>query len=288
MTRRSTSSITSTHGRQWSRYTSCGPAVFVYSPYDFRPFDRIRKLSSKGVAADFTTTVELDTYVTVARRGKQIRQFESGFKPPKQGALPEEKGLDFGAKGQNIFATSWAFLERLTRIHVTRDWFEGDPDYVLRPPLTVSDASHLASTGAVVPRFSTGSRAYVLALSVVARSVVVMAITPAPDTAPAAVLEAARDMVLGASDRLPAAWSDDELLEGMSAAQRLRGVADALELSMLAEVDVRELPRKRLQWASTADWFTHLTGGFRRDGRRRVRLARALACGLHRDPGGGA
>ena len=104
-----------------------------------------------------------------------------------------------------------------------------------------------------------------------------MAITPAPDTAPAAVLEAARDMVLGASDRLPAAWSDDELLEGMSAAQRLRGVVDALELSMLAEVDVRELPKKRLQWASTADWFTHLTGGFRRDGRRRVRLARALA-----------
>ena len=45
---------------------------------------------------------------------------------------------------------------------------------------------------------------------------------------------------------------------------------------MLAEVDVRELPRKRLQWASTADWFTHLSGGFRRDGRRRVRHARAL------------
>ena len=38
---------------------------------------------------------------------------------------------------------------------------------------------------------------------------------------------------------------------------------------MLAEVDVRELPKKRLQWASTADWFTHLTGGFRRDGAAR-------------------
>ena len=62
----------------------------------------------------------------------------------------------------------------------------------------------------------------------------------------------------------------------MSAVQRLRGAADALELSMLAEVDVRELPKKRLQWASTADWFTHLTGGFRRDGRRKVRHARAM------------
>ena len=111
----------------------------------------------------------------------------------------------------------------------------------------------------------------------VARSVVVMAITPAPDTAPAAVLEAARGLVLEVSDRLPAAWSDDELLEGMSAAQRLRGAADALELSMLAEVDVRDLPKKRLHWGSTADWFTHLAGGFRRDGRRKVRHARAMA-----------
>ena len=103
-----------------------------------------------------------------------------------------------------------------------------------------------------------------------------MAITPAPDTAPGAVLEAARSLVQGAWDRLPAGWSDDELLEGMAAVQRLRGAVDALELSMLAEVDVRELPKRRLQWASTADWFTHLTGGFRRDGRRRVRLARAM------------
>ena len=103
-----------------------------------------------------------------------------------------------------------------------------------------------------------------------------MAITPGSGTAPAAVVEAARDLVLEASDRLPAVWSDDELLEGMSAVQRLRGAADALELSMLAEVDVRGLPKRRLHWGSTADWFTHLVGGFRRDGRRKVRLARAM------------
>jgi hypothetical protein len=113
-------------------------------------------------------------------------------------------------------------------------------------------------------------------LSVVVRSVVVVAITPAPDTAPAAVLGSVRDLLLGVWERLPAGWSDDELLEGMSAVQRARGVLDALEASMLAEVDVRELPRKRLQWGSTADWFTHLTGGFKRDGRRKVRHARLL------------
>ena len=101
-----------------------------------------------------------------------------------------------------------------------------------------------------------------------------MAITPAPDTAPAAVLGAARGLVLEACDRLPASWSDDDLVEGMAALQLARGALDALEVAMLAEVDVREIPRKRLCWASTADWFTHLAGGFRRDGRRRVRHAR--------------
>ena len=103
-----------------------------------------------------------------------------------------------------------------------------------------------------------------------------MAITPAPDTAPAAVLAAVRGLLLEACDRLPAAWSDDELVEGMTELQRARGALDALEVSMLAEVDVREIPRRRLCWASTADWFTHLTGGFRRDGRRRVRHARLM------------
>ena len=104
-----------------------------------------------------------------------------------------------------------------------------------------------------------------------------MAITPGSGTAPAAVVEAARDLVLEASDRVPAVWSDDELLEGMSAVQRLRGAADALELAMLAEADIREIPKRRLHWGSTADWFTHLVGGLRRDGRRRVRLARVMA-----------
>lgn len=100
--------------------------------------------------------------------------------------------------------------------------------------------------------------------------------TSGSETAPAAVLVAARALVLEVSDRLPAAWSDDELLEGMDGVQLLRGALNALEISLLAEVDVREIPKKRLCWASTADWFTHLTGGFGREGRRRVRHARAL------------
>ena len=103
-----------------------------------------------------------------------------------------------------------------------------------------------------------------------------MSIHPSSDSAPAAVLEAAREPVTALSERLPSGWSDDELVEGLSALQRLRGATDALETVLLAEVDVREIPKKRLHWGSTADWFTHLTGGFRREGRRRVRQARAL------------
>lgn len=103
-----------------------------------------------------------------------------------------------------------------------------------------------------------------------------MAITPDPHTTPAAVLEAVRGPVVELSERLPSGWTDDELVDGMTALQRHRSSLDALETVLLAEVDSREIPKKQLHWGSTADWFIHLTGGFRRDGRRRVRHARAL------------
>ena len=54
----------------------------------------------------------------------------------------------------------------------------------------------------------------------VGRSVVGMAITPGSGAAPGAVLEAARELVVEASERLPAGWSDAELVEGMPAVQR--------------------------------------------------------------------
>ena len=110
-----------------------GHATVIYQPWGFRASTRMRRLSGKGIAADFGTNVELDSYATVARRGKVIRMFDVMFKPPRRGALPEERGLDFGARRQNQFATAWAFLERLTLTHISREWFEGKhPTYVLR------------------------------------------------------------------------------------------------------------------------------------------------------------
>ena len=61
-----------------------------------------------------------------------IRQFDTGFRPPRAGALPEERGLGFGRKGVDPFSPAWALNERLTLIHVSEDWFSAEhPTYVL-------------------------------------------------------------------------------------------------------------------------------------------------------------
>ncbi len=109
-------------------------AVVIYQPYGFRAAFRPSRMTKHGgFMADFNTTVELDTYVTVARNGRVIRAFDPFFKPPRKGALRAEKGLHFGALHGNVFRQSWAFLERLTRRHITRPWFaEPHLTYVLR------------------------------------------------------------------------------------------------------------------------------------------------------------
>jgi len=112
-----------------------GKAVVVYQPYDFPTDAALARLSRKGVVACFFTTVELDTYATVARGGEVIRQFDVGSRPPAEGALPQEEGLDFGKPHQNLWATGWAFNERLTLTHISLKWFGRDhPTYVLRKP----------------------------------------------------------------------------------------------------------------------------------------------------------
>ena len=101
-----------------------GPGVVAYLSFGLVDDATVAALSSQGTAASFFTDVELDTYVTIARRGEVVRQFDAGSRPPAAGALPEENGLDWGTRRQNIFATAWAFLERLTRIHVSQHWFD--------------------------------------------------------------------------------------------------------------------------------------------------------------------
>lgn len=100
-----------------------GHAVVVYSPDNGITEDAVNQMSRHGIATSFFTDVELDTYVTVSKHGRQIRNFDAGFRPPRAGALPEERGLPWGKSDQNIWATAWAYSERLTRTHLSEGWF---------------------------------------------------------------------------------------------------------------------------------------------------------------------
>jgi hypothetical protein len=103
-----------------------GPAVVVYQPAGMaRAFFKARRISRHALLAAFITDIELDTSVEVARHGRIIRSFDPLFRPPRQGALPQEKGLPFGVPKVDVWDTSWAFLERVTRIHLSHEWFGG-------------------------------------------------------------------------------------------------------------------------------------------------------------------
>ena len=109
-----------------------GHAVVAYAPSGVLDDGALARMSRRRVAAEFFTDVEWDTYVTVAKQGRVVRSFDAGFKPPKKGALRAERGLDWGRRHQNIWATAWAFDERLTLTHISREWFDGThPTYVV-------------------------------------------------------------------------------------------------------------------------------------------------------------
>ena len=114
-----------------------GRAVIVYAPYNGITDKAINRLSRRGIATSFFTDIELDTYVTVSKHGHQIRNFDAGFRPPKSGALPEERGLPWGKADENIFATAWAYSERLTLTHLSEHWFDS-------PHMTFIAAGHAA------------------------------------------------------------------------------------------------------------------------------------------------
>jgi hypothetical protein len=45
-----------------------GKGVVIYQPYNFLTLEETKRLSSGRIAAEFITTVEYDTYATVAKR----------------------------------------------------------------------------------------------------------------------------------------------------------------------------------------------------------------------------
>jgi hypothetical protein len=103
-----------------------------------------------------------------------------------------------------------------------------------------------------------------------------MAISALPHPAPAGVVAEACALVGGLAETLWAARGSDELVATVEALQTLRAELAAVEAQVLAEIDAREVAKTELAWGSTADWFTHLAGLRRGEGRRRVDHARRL------------
>lgn len=103
-----------------------------------------------------------------------------------------------------------------------------------------------------------------------------MAITPLPQATPAGVVGEACDAVDTVAGALWSGRGVGELVAGVEELQRLKAKAAALEAELLAELGVRETAKKELGWGSTADWFTHLAGTTRRQGRKLVAHAAML------------
>ena len=103
-----------------------------------------------------------------------------------------------------------------------------------------------------------------------------MAISALPAPTPAGVVADACALVGGLAETLWSARGSDELVGTVETLQALRAELVAVEAQVLAEIDARQVAKRELGWASTADWYTHLAGLRRGDGKRRVDHARQL------------
>lgn len=69
---------------------------------------------------------------------------------------------------------------------------------------------------------------------------------------------------------------DHELVSLVEELQRLRSTVRAVEARLLAEIDGRDIARRRLGWGSTTDWYTHLAGVRRGQGKQIVDHSKEL------------
>jgi len=103
-----------------------------------------------------------------------------------------------------------------------------------------------------------------------------MAITPLSFPTPARGVDAACVELDSMAEVLWSARRSSELISGVEELQRLKAKTAALEAELLAELDTRQVPKRQLAWGSTADWYTHLAGTTRRQGKRTVAHAKRL------------
>ncbi len=79
-------------------------------------------------------------------------------------------------------------------------------------------------------------------------------------SSPADVIGGADTHLAPLQDRLWAAATDQDLLDGIAALEAHQARLGALRVRMLAEITARDLPRTQLRWASNGDWYAHLAG----------------------------
>lgn len=86
-----------------------------------------------GLAASYATSEDGGDQILVARDGTVVRSFDPFLDHDylKTKRLAEEKGLDLE---NDTGPASWTLLERLTRVHITRDWLmdDGHPAYLVK------------------------------------------------------------------------------------------------------------------------------------------------------------
>jgi hypothetical protein len=95
-------------------------------------------------------------------------------------------------------------------------------------------------------------------------------------TSPADVIGGVDAQLTPLGERLWAAVSDEDLVEGIAALEEHEARLAAVRARMLAEIVARELPRKKLSWSSNGDWYAHLAGLTRSAGHRAVAHAKLL------------
>ncbi|HEV7876434.1 MAG TPA: DUF222 domain-containing protein, partial [Nocardioides sp.] len=93
---------------------------------------------------------------------------------------------------------------------------------------------------------------------------------------PAGVVADAATRLAGLDEVLWAARTPEELVDTVEELEALRCRLAAVETTVLAELEARQVPKTRLGWGSTAEWFTHLAGTHRSTGHRTVRQAGQL------------
>jgi hypothetical protein len=96
-----------------------------------------------------------------------------------------------------------------------------------------------------------------------------------PEDLPVRVITTVTGRVADLDDTWWVTKPPEVLLDMVRSLERLRSVVDLVELQVVAEIDARGAARHE-GWASTKDFVTAVSGGFKGAGRRTVALARAL------------